>query len=202
MRISAKSDYAVRAMAELAAGGEHGAVKAEQIALAQDIPLNFLLGILRELRNAHLVRSQRGREGGYVLSRPSTEITLADVIRAVDGPLANVRDLSLTDLSYPGAAESLRDVWMAVRGSLRDTDLACDFGQQGASFGVILAGTPLEGAKLVEAKLERAVRRELPDGLANIPIGFVTRRIDPPEPEPPNPEPPSATGQRAEETAG
>ncbi|HVW82089.1 MAG TPA: Rrf2 family transcriptional regulator [Mycobacteriales bacterium] len=120
MRISAKSDYAVRAMAELAAGGEHGAVKAEQIALAQDIPLNFLLGILRELRNAHLVRSQRGREGGYVLSRPSTEITLADVIRAVDGPLANVRDLSLTDLSYPGAAESLRDVWMAVRGSLRE----------------------------------------------------------------------------------
>ncbi|HEX3708017.1 MAG TPA: Rrf2 family transcriptional regulator [Mycobacteriales bacterium] len=120
MRISAKSDYAVRAMAELAAGGEQGAVKAEQIAVAQDIPLNFLLGILRELRNAHLVRSQRGREGGYVLSRPAAEITLADVIRAVDGPLANVRDLSLTELSYPGAAESLRDVWMAVRGSLRE----------------------------------------------------------------------------------
>jgi Rrf2 family protein len=120
VRISAKSDYAVRAMAELAAGGEQGAVKAEQIAVAQDIPLNFLLGILRELRNAHLVRSQRGREGGYVLSRPAVEITLADVIRAVDGPLANVRDLSLTELSYPGAAASLRDVWMAVRGSLRE----------------------------------------------------------------------------------
>lgn len=120
MRISAKSDYAVRAMAELAAAGAHGAVKAEQIAVAQDIPLNFLLGILRELRNSHLVRSQRGREGGYVLSRPASEITLADVIRAVDGPLANVRDLSLTELSYPGAAESLRDVWMAVRGSLRE----------------------------------------------------------------------------------
>jgi Rrf2 family protein len=120
VRISAKSDYAVRAMAELAAAGAHGAVKAEQIAVAQDIPLNFLLGILRELRNSHLVRSQRGREGGYVLSRPASEITLADVIRAVDGPLANVRDLSLTELSYPGAAESLRDVWMAVRGSLRE----------------------------------------------------------------------------------
>ncbi|HVT20526.1 MAG TPA: Rrf2 family transcriptional regulator [Mycobacteriales bacterium] len=120
MRISAKSDYAVRAMAELATAGAHDAVKAEQIALAQDIPLNFLLGILRELRNAHLVRSQRGREGGYLLSRPAAEITLADVIRAVDGPLANVRDLSLTELSYPGAAESLRDVWMAVRGSLRE----------------------------------------------------------------------------------
>ncbi len=120
MRISAKSDYAVRAMAELAVAGEQGAVKAEQISVAQDIPLNFLLGILRELRNSHLVRSQRGRDGGYVLSRPAEQITLADVIRAVDGPLANVRDLSLTDLSYPGAAASLREVWMAVRGSLRD----------------------------------------------------------------------------------
>jgi Rrf2 family protein len=107
-------------MAELASAGEQGAVKAEQISIAQDIPLNFLLGILRELRNSHLVRSQRGRDGGYVLSRPAAEIALADVIRAVDGPLANVRDLSLTDLSYPGAAASLRDVWMAVRGSLRE----------------------------------------------------------------------------------
>jgi Rrf2 family protein len=107
-------------MAELAAASEQGAVKAEQISIAQDIPLNFLLGILRELRNSHLVRSQRGRDGGYVLSRPASQIALADVIRAVDGPLANVRDLSLTDLSYPGAAESLREVWMAVRGSLRE----------------------------------------------------------------------------------
>jgi Rrf2 family protein len=107
-------------MAELAAAGEQGAVKAEQISVAQDIPLNFLLGILRELRNSHLVRSQRGRDGGYVLSRPASQITLADVIRAVDGPLANVRDLSLTELSYPGPAEALRDVWMAVRGSLRE----------------------------------------------------------------------------------
>jgi Rrf2 family protein len=107
-------------MAELAVAGDTTAVKAEQIAIAQDIPLNFLLGILRELRNSHLVRSQRGREGGYVLSRPASEIALADVIRAVDGPLANVRDLSLTELSYPGPAEGLREVWMAVRGSLRE----------------------------------------------------------------------------------
>jgi Rrf2 family protein len=120
MRVSAKSDYAIRAMAELAVAGRQTAVKAEQISVAQDIPLNFLLGILRELRNSHLVRSQRGRDGGYVLSRPGAEIALADVIRAVDGPLANVRDMSLTDLSYPGAAESLREVWMAVRGSLRE----------------------------------------------------------------------------------
>jgi Rrf2 family protein len=120
VRVSAKSDYAIRAMAELAVAGRQGAVKAEEISVAQDIPLNFLLGILRELRNSHLVRSQRGRDGGYVLSRPAEQIALADVIRAVDGPLANVRDMSLTDLSYPGAAESLRDVWMAVRGSLRE----------------------------------------------------------------------------------
>ena len=120
MRISAKSDYAIRAMAELAATYDDSAVKAEDIANAQDIPLNFLLGILRELRNGKLVRSVRGREGGYMLSRPPAEISLADVIRVVDGPLANVRDLSLSELSYPGAATSLRDVWMAVRGSLRE----------------------------------------------------------------------------------
>jgi Rrf2 family protein len=120
VRISAKSDYAVRAMAELASAYDGGAVKAEDIASAQEIPLNFLLGILRELRNGHLVRSVRGRDGGYLLSRPPQEIALADVIRVVDGPLANVRDLSLSELSYPGAAEALRDVWMAVRGSLRE----------------------------------------------------------------------------------
>jgi Rrf2 family protein len=107
-------------MAELASAWNAGAVKAEDIATAQEIPLNFLLGILRELRNGHLVRSVRGRDGGYLLSRPPQEIALADVIRVVDGPLANVRDLSLTDLRYVGAAEGLRDVWMAVRGSLRE----------------------------------------------------------------------------------
>src|SRR4051794_23877760 len=107
-------------MAELARAYEGGSVKAEDIADAQDIPLNFLLGILRELRNGQLVRSVRGREGGYLLSRPPAEIALADVIRVVDGPLANVRDLSLSELTYPGAAASLRDVWMAVRGSLRE----------------------------------------------------------------------------------
>jgi Rrf2 family protein len=120
VRISAKSDYAIRAMAELAASYDEGAVKAEDVASAQQIPLNFLLGILRELRNGKLVRSVRGREGGYLLSRSPDDITLADVIRVVDGPLANVRDLSLSELSYPGSAAALRDVWMAVRGSLRE----------------------------------------------------------------------------------
>jgi len=107
-------------MAELARQYDSGAIKAEDIADAQDIPLNFLLGILRELRNGQLVRSVRGREGGYLLSRPPSQIALADVIRVVDGPLANVRDMSLSQLTYPGAAAALRDVWMAVRGSLRE----------------------------------------------------------------------------------
>jgi Rrf2 family protein len=120
VRISAKSDYAIRAMSVLAMQPAGEAARAEDVAVAQDIPLNFLLGILRELRNAHLVRSVRGREGGYLLSRPAAEISLADVIRAVDGPLANVRDMSLAELSYEGSAEALKDVWMAVRGSLRE----------------------------------------------------------------------------------
>lgn len=95
-----------------------------------------------------------------------------------------IRPTGLSRLSVAQRADLAAAIGTAVRGSLRDTDLACDFGQQGASFGVILAGTPLEGAKLVEAKLEKAVRRELPDGLANISISFLTRRVEPPEQEP------------------
>jgi Rrf2 family protein len=119
MRISVKVDYAVRAMAQLAAEGSDEPVKADTLARAQDIPLKFLLGILSDLKRAHLLRSQRGAEGGYWLSRPATAISLADVIRAIDGPLANVHDTSLAQLSYNGPAEALREVWMAVRTSLR-----------------------------------------------------------------------------------
>jgi Rrf2 family protein len=120
VRISAKSDYAVRAMAQLAAdGGIDAPVKAEQVSQAQDIPLNFLLGILRELKQAHLLRSQRGPDGGYLLRRPAGEISVADVIRAVDGPLAQIRDVSMNELTYEGPAAVLPDVWMAVRQSLR-----------------------------------------------------------------------------------
>jgi Rrf2 family protein len=118
VRIPAKVDYAIRALAELAAAGE-GPVKAEQLADAQDIPLNFLRDILSELRRDHLVRSQRGPEGGFVLGRPAAEITLADIFRAVDGPLAEVRDQSLSAMTYSGAAEELPVVWMAVRAGLR-----------------------------------------------------------------------------------
>ena len=119
MRISIKIDYALRAMAELAVADDDKPIKAEQISRKQDIPLKFLLAILNELRRSHLVRSHRGQEGGYVLARPAEEITLADVMRAVEGPLANVHDDSLREISYPGAASSLKDVWKAVRTSLR-----------------------------------------------------------------------------------
>ena len=118
MRVSAKADYAVRAMVQLAAAGE-GPVKAEQLSQAQEIPAKFLENIMIDLRRAGLVRSQRGSEGGYWLARPADEITIADVMRAVEGPLANVRGHAAEELAYPGAAEQLRDVWVAVRASLR-----------------------------------------------------------------------------------
>ena len=119
MRVSAKVDYALRACIELAAAEGEGHVKGERIAQAQEVPVKFLENILGDLRHAGLVRSQRGVEGGYWLARPAAEITLAEVIRAVEGPLANVRGLRPDSVSYQGAAEPLRDVWIAVRASLR-----------------------------------------------------------------------------------
>ena len=118
MRISERVDNAVRAMGELAVGGGD-AVKAEAIATRQEISLKYLLDILRDLKRAELVRSKRGPDGGFTLSRPASEISLADIFRAVDGPLADVHDESLRGLAYPAPAEQLPVVWMAVRGSLR-----------------------------------------------------------------------------------
>ncbi|HEY7538204.1 MAG TPA: Rrf2 family transcriptional regulator [Gaiellaceae bacterium] len=118
MRISAKADYAIRAMVELAAAGE-GPVKGERLAQAQEIPLKFLENIMADLRQAGLVRSQRGSEGGYWLARPAEEINLAQVVRAVDGPLANVRGRRPEEVEYSGSAAPLREFWIAVRASLR-----------------------------------------------------------------------------------
>jgi Rrf2 family protein len=118
MRLSAKADYAIRAAAELASSGD-GPVKGERVATAQDIPPKFLENILLDLKHAGIVRSQRGAEGGYWLARPAEEITLADVIRAVDGPLAYVRGTRPEDLAYGGSAAALRDVWVALRASVR-----------------------------------------------------------------------------------
>jgi Rrf2 family protein len=119
MRVSAKTDYALRAAAEIAAGTGDAPVKGERIAAAQEIPLRFLENILSELRNAGIVESRRGAEGGYLLARPPAEIALADVIRAVDGPLANVGGRRPEQLSYSGSAESFQEVWVAVRAGLR-----------------------------------------------------------------------------------
>jgi Rrf2 family protein len=119
MRISIKVDYALRAMAELASGDISEPMKADQIATRQRIPVKFLCAILNELRRDHLVRSQRGPEGGYVLGRAAKDITLADVMRALEGPLADVHDDSLRQLTYPAPASSLTEVWKAVRSSLR-----------------------------------------------------------------------------------
>ena len=118
MRVSAKADYAIRAAVELAAAGD-GPVKGERLAQAQEIPSNFLENILSDLRNAGIVASRRGADGGYWLARPAADVSLADVIRAVDGPLANVRGVRSEQVAYQGSAEKLRDVWVAVRASLR-----------------------------------------------------------------------------------
>jgi Rrf2 family protein len=118
MRVSAKVDYAVRAAVELAAA-ESPPVKGDSIAQAQEIPLKFLENILGELRHAGLVRSQRGIDGGYWLARQPEEITIADVIRAVEGPLATVRGASAETLKYGGTAAPLGKLWVAVRANLR-----------------------------------------------------------------------------------
>ncbi len=119
MRISAKADYALRAAAELATA-DGGPVKGEQLATTQQIPPKFLENILGDLRHAGLVRSQRGADGGYWLQRPAGEITLAEIVRAVEGPLATVRGQRPEDVEYTGAAQPLQRVWIAVRRNLRE----------------------------------------------------------------------------------
>jgi Rrf2 family protein len=127
MRVSAKVDYALRAVAELAAAPP-GPVTAEKLATAQQIPLKFLENILLELRRAEIVASQRGAEGGYRLAKPAEEVSVADVIRAVEGPIATVRGVRPDDVHYEGAARGLAPVWLdlraAMRGVLEETTLA------------------------------------------------------------------------------
>ena len=126
MRVSAKVDYAIRAMAELAAAP--GLVTAEQLASAQRIPPKFLESILSQLRSSGLVSSQRGSAGGYQLARPADEISIAEVIRELEGPIATVRGVRPDELEYSGAAAGLRDVWLElrtqIRGVLEQTTLA------------------------------------------------------------------------------
>jgi Rrf2 family protein len=118
VKVTAKADYAVRAVLELATV-EEGLVKGERIARSQSIPLKFLENILIDLRHAGIVHAQRGAEGGYRLARSPEDVTLGEVIRAVEGPLASVRGEPPEAVRYEGAAENLQTVWVAVRASLR-----------------------------------------------------------------------------------
>lgn len=154
MRITAKVDYAVRACAELAAhAATHGhrvPMKGDAVATAQSIPVRFLETILSELRRSGIVGSQRGSEGGYWLARPADEVTVADVIRAVEGPLADVHGAPPEEVEYAGAATELQRVWIATRVALRDV-------LEGTTLADIATGSLPAGVS------ERAAR---PDGWA------------------------------------
>src|ERR1022692_203811 len=119
MRVSAKVDYALRALLELAAAPP-GPVKGERLAKAQDIPPKFLENILTELRHAEIVASQRGVDGGYRLAKPAAEISVADVVRALEGPIASVRGVRPEEVEYAGPARSLQPLWIELRASMRD----------------------------------------------------------------------------------
>jgi Rrf2 family protein len=141
MYISAQADYAMRALLALAGSPSEQPVKADELARAQDLPVGFLENILGRLRRVGFVRSVRGAEGGYRLARPASEISVADVVRALEGPLAEVRGMRPETLSYQAPAEHLQDVWIATRAALR----------------MVLEKVTL--ADIVEGKLPPAVRR-------------------------------------------
>jgi len=119
VHVTAKADYAVRAVVELASGSQESPRKVDDVAQAQAIPVSFLENILTQLRSAGVVRSQRGPEGGYWLAKPAKDVSLADVIRAVEGPLVGVRGQRPEEIEYTGSAESLQKVWIALRANLR-----------------------------------------------------------------------------------
>ncbi|WP_371580564.1 Rrf2 family transcriptional regulator [Streptomyces sp. NBC_01314] len=145
MRISARADYAVRAVLEVAVRQDSGPVKAEAIATVQEIPHKFLEGILGDLRRAGLVTSRRGGSGGYQLARDADSITVADVIRAVDGPIVSVRGERPTGLTYTGSAEPLLPLWIALRANVRRI-------LEGVTVADIAAGTLPEPVKNLAAE--------------------------------------------------
>lgn len=120
MRVSTKADYALRALIEMALREDASPVSAEELGRRQDIPAGFLLAILADLRRADIVTSQRGQSGGWRLAKPTGSITVADVIRAVDGPLVSVYGLRPEAVTYKDSAEVLQHVWIAARRALRD----------------------------------------------------------------------------------
>lgn len=145
MRISARADYAVRAALQLAATPEDCPLTAEAIADAQEIPRKFLEGILNDMRRGGLVRSQRGTKGGYRLAAPADDISVADVIRAVDGPLVSVQGVRPPDLTYSGSATALLPLWIALRANVRQI-------LEGVSLADVVSGRlPEEVMRLTDA---------------------------------------------------
>jgi len=134
MRVSAKADYALRALIEIASRDGSSALSAEEIGREQDIPYGFLQAILADLRRADIVVSQRGQSGGWRLARAAAEVSVADVIRAVDGPLVSVYGLRPEAVEYKESAEILQRVWIAARSSLREVF-------EGVSIGDLAVGT-------------------------------------------------------------
>ena len=154
MRVSARSDYALRAVAELAVAGDARLTR-DVIAERQQIPFEFLESVLLALKHAGIVQSQRGAGGGFRLARPSTEISLGDVIRAVDGPMSDVRGDRPESVEYSGPAQHLQEIWIAVRASLRE----------------ILDGTTVDA--LVRGKMPKRVRMLTEDPAAWTSIGRI-----------------------------
>lgn len=152
--MTAKAEYATRAMIQLAAVEEGALLTSEALANAQGIPPHFLVDILSDLRAARLVRSYRGAEGGYALARSADSISIADVLRCIDGPLASVHDVGLGDLAYTGPTALLTDVWMALRASMRHV-------LERTSLADVVAGTlPPHVAELgAEYRSQEAERR-------------------------------------------
>lgn len=157
MRVSAKADYAVRAMVELAASGASEAkpAKGEVLSVAQEIPLRFLENILGELRVHGLVHSRRGSDGGYWLSRGTDEITLAEIIRAVEGPLATVRGEAADEIEYPGGSKPLREVWLALRANIRQV-------LESVTLADVVAGALPEPIRSIAEHPDASLQREAP----------------------------------------
>jgi Rrf2 family protein len=155
MRVSAKADYAVRAMVELAASGASEATpaKGELLAAAQEIPMRFLENILGELRVHGLVHSRRGSDGGYWLARGTDSITLAEIIRAVEGPLATVRGEAADEVEYRGGAKPLREVWLALRANIRQV-------LESVTLADVVAGTLPEPIRSIAEHPDASLQRE------------------------------------------
>jgi Rrf2 family protein len=153
VRVSAKADYAVRAMLELAAGGGGDPIKGDFVAEAQEIPVRFLENILAELRHAGLVHSRRGADGGYWLARAPEEITVAEIIRGVEGPLATVRGEPAEELDYPDDAAVLKDVWIALRANIRQV-------LEAVSLAELAGGEPPEVVRVIAARSDLSAAGE------------------------------------------